>query len=71
MIRFSRSMFFAAALACGMLAGEAALRPAQEAHADDWQYYISPQQVYCEGCCAGGSVLCCSAPHRCSAPGAT
>jgi len=65
MIRFSRLLPAILALAAGLVLGEAVLRPAQEAHADDWQYYISPQQIYCEGCCAGGPVLCCAAAEKC------
>ena len=46
------------ALGALMVMGEAALRPEQAAHADNWQYYLSNLGEYCEGCCATGSLCC-------------
>jgi hypothetical protein len=56
-------------VAAGMTFGAAAADPRQEAHADQWQMYLSNNGVYCEGCCKAGS-LCCSinSPCRVSAP---
>lgn len=51
-------------LAAGMVLGEAALRPSQVAQADDWEWYISNQDVYCEGCCSPG-LLCCKVNFAC------
>ena len=53
-----------AVLAGALLLGEAAVRPSREARADDWNWYISPDVVYCEGCCTPG-LLCCVSPDRC------
>jgi hypothetical protein len=65
MIRFSRSFFAALVIAVGLVLGEAAVRPSQEAQADNWQYYLSPQWTGCMGCCSGGPVLCCTASEKC------
>ncbi len=65
MIRFSRLLPATLVIAGGLILGEAAVRPAQEAQADNWQYYLSPHATHCEGCCSGGPVLCCAASEKC------
>ena len=65
MLRFSRLLPATLAIAGGLILGEAAVRPSQEAQADNWQYWMSPDGVWCEGCCSGGPVLCCSSAYPC------
>ena len=67
-MRTSRLLAATLALAVGLIFAEAATRPAQEAHADSWEYYISPQETGCEGCCSGGPVLCCASSSKCRIP---
>lgn len=56
-----------------LVAGATLASPAvdadQTAHSAQWQMILSNEGVYCEGCCAPGS-LCCSInfPCRVSAP---
>lgn len=59
----ARMIPLALVLAGGMLLVDAA-RPAQEAQAVAWEWFISPDEVYCEGCCSP-RMLCCSNPHPC------
>ncbi len=68
MIRISRLVPATLALAGGLLFAEAMIRPAQEAQADAWEFYVSPQQTGCEGCCSGGPVLCCTSSAKCRLP---
>lgn len=49
---------FAVLLAAGLSLGEAGVRSGQEAHANEWQQFVSNTSVYCEGCCPEG-FLCC------------
>ena len=65
MLRFSRLLPATLAIAGGLIFGEAAVRPSQEAQADNWQYWISPEGSWCEGCCSGGTVLCCPSNNPC------
>ena len=44
--------------------GAPAVDARQEAHADLWQFHISPIGAYCEGCCKPNS-LCCNLPQPC------
>lgn len=55
--------------AAALVFGTPAVRGASEAHAYYWQMYVSNTGIYCEGCCAPGS-LCCSInfPCRVDAP---
>lgn len=63
-MRISRKLWAVPFVAGALLLGEAAARPAQEARADNWNWYISPDVVYCEGCCTPG-LLCCTSAQRC------
>lgn len=63
-MRLSRTFLPMPVIVCGLLLGEAAVRPAQVARADQWEWYISPDDVYCEGCCTPG-LLCCSSSLPC------
>lgn len=65
MLRFSRLLPATLAIAGGLILGEAAVRPSQEAQADNWEFYFTPQGAWCEGCCSGGTVLCCSSANKC------
>lgn len=65
MMRISKLVPAAFVIAGALVLGEAALRPAQQAHADEWQFFVTPQQAYCEGCCGGGNLICCSLPQKC------
>lgn len=65
MTRFSKLAFATFVIAGGLLLGEAAVRPAQEAQADNWEYWLSPTWTGCMGCCSGGPVLCCTASEKC------
>lgn len=53
MLRFSRLLPATLAIAAGLIFGEAAVRSSQEAQADNWEYVLSPQGSWCEGCCSG------------------
>lgn len=68
-MRRARKRFLTAAgvvaAAATLLLGEAVVKPDKAVYADSWQFYASPVQEYCEGCCGGGNLLCCSSAQRC------
>lgn len=63
-MKIPRMLLAVPLIASTLLLGDAAARPSQQAEADDWNWYISPQVIYCEGCCKGG-LLCCSDSRPC------
>jgi hypothetical protein len=63
----TRMLTALAVIPAGLLLGEAAVRPEQQAEAAAWNYVIRPQGVWCEGCCdPDGTVLCCQNSSPCS-----
>jgi hypothetical protein len=54
--------------AAGLTLGAPALDARQEAHADQWQYFLGTQGAYCEGCCRTGFCCTINAPCRVTAP---
>jgi hypothetical protein len=51
-------------LAAGATFAAPAVDPGQEAQSAQWQMVLSNTGIYCEGCCAVGS-LCCSINYPC------
>lgn len=59
-----RKLGLAAVIVAGLTLGEAGVRDEQTAEADTWELWISPQEMWCEGCCPSGQ-LCCEVNHAC------
>lgn len=63
-MRTSRMLLAVPLFASTLLLGDAAARPSQQAQAAEWNWYVSPDVIYCEGCCTEG-LLCCYDSRPC------